>query len=41
MQNQLSPQMQLYDNLQIVYQKLIVYNDSNPGTEVVINRSSS
>ncbi|MEN9518370.1 MAG: hypothetical protein RLZZ381_958 [Cyanobacteriota bacterium] len=37
MQNQLSPQMQLYDNLQIVYQKLIVYNDSSPGTKVVIN----
>ena len=37
MQNQLYPQMQLYDNLQIVYQKLLVYNDSSPGTEVIIN----
>lgn len=36
-QNQLEPQMQLYDNLQVVYEKLLVYNDSSPGTEVVIN----
>ena len=37
MQNQSQPQMRLYDNLQVVYQKLLIYNDSNPGTEVVIN----
>lgn len=36
-QNQLEPQMQIYDNLRIVYQKLIICNGSSPGNEVVIN----
>lgn len=31
------PQLRLYDNLQVVYEKLLVYNDSSPGTEVVID----
>lgn len=30
-------QMDLYGNLQVVYEKLLIYNDSNPGTEVVID----
>ena len=35
--NQLGSQMDLYGNLQVVYEKLLVYNNSSPGTEVVIN----
>ena len=30
-------QMDLYGNLQVVYEKLLIYNDSSPGTEVVID----
>ena len=35
--NQLGLQVDLYGNLQVVYEKLLVYNDSSPGTEVIID----
>ena len=35
--NQSGLQMDFYGNLQVVYEKLLVYNDSSPGTEVVID----